>query len=380
MSDIFLSYAREDRARAEWIATELAHRGWSVWWDQKLRVGKSFSRVIEQELDLAKCVIVLWSRVSIDSPWVLNEAAEGAARQILIPVRIEDVRIPLQFRHLHAADFLRDPTDDQFRDFTSAIEDLVSRSGKPRESHDPRPTSVTGIAELRHSETVMGAGAEVDQPRSPLSESAVTQSRATTVRLTPRAIGVGIILILILISTWPFVKQRIISWILPSRPEPEIVSRASNLPIKLAAKAQLGAVMLPYTVTMLGGTSFDLAQYRGKVVFLDLWATWSGTFRSELNELKELERRFASPYFQIVCVNIETADPDEVRKFVEDNRIPYAVALDPTAKLADILHTTVVPTSALIDPAGKLVWVHHGVISIYDAELTDAIRRCLRDK
>src|ERR1043166_62465 len=167
MSDIFLSYAREDRARAEWIATELAHRGWSVWWDQKLRVGKSFSRVIEQELDLAKCVIVLWSRVSIDSPWVLNEAAEGAARQILIPVRIEDVRIPLQFRHLHAADFLRDPTDDQFRDFTSAIEDLVSRSGKPRESHDPRPTSVTGIAELRHSETVMGAGAEVDQPRSP---------------------------------------------------------------------------------------------------------------------------------------------------------------------------------------------------------------------
>src|SRR6516162_6396510 len=78
--------------------------GWSVWWDRKIPPGKTFDEVIEQALESANCVIVLWSNESVRSGWVKAEAAEGKSRGILIPVKIEDdIRIPLEFRYLHAS-------------------------------------------------------------------------------------------------------------------------------------------------------------------------------------------------------------------------------------------------------------------------------------
>ncbi|MCH9669954.1 MAG: toll/interleukin-1 receptor domain-containing protein [Gammaproteobacteria bacterium] len=102
MSDIFISYAREDRAVAQAMAAALDSRGWSVWWDREIRSGEAFDRVIEEALSRARCVIVLWSSASISSRWVRAEAAEGLRRKCLIPIFIEDVRPPLAFRRLHA--------------------------------------------------------------------------------------------------------------------------------------------------------------------------------------------------------------------------------------------------------------------------------------
>jgi len=106
MADVFISYAREDRDCAQLLARALEAKGWSVWWDDRINVGHSFSKAIALELDRARCVIVLWSRHSLDSEWVHNEAAEAANRNALVPVRIEDVRPPLEFRRLQTADFL----------------------------------------------------------------------------------------------------------------------------------------------------------------------------------------------------------------------------------------------------------------------------------
>ena len=77
MADIFLSYAREDRAGAERIAQALAGRGYNVWWDRDIPAGPSYTQVIEQALTSAKCVLVLWSAASVASSWVQDEAREG---------------------------------------------------------------------------------------------------------------------------------------------------------------------------------------------------------------------------------------------------------------------------------------------------------------
>jgi uncharacterized membrane protein len=133
MSDLFLSYAREDRECAESFAGALKNRGWTVWWDRRIQVGRSFSAEIERELDAAACVLVLWSRNSVASEWVQNEAAEAARRKVLVPVRIEDVRPPLEFRRLQAADLFdwrNGFTGLEFEACIASIEILAQRDVK----------------------------------------------------------------------------------------------------------------------------------------------------------------------------------------------------------------------------------------------------------
>ena len=104
MSDIFISYAREDRDKAKALAELFQQQDWSVWWDRNIPPGRSFDEVIEEALGAAKCVVVLWSKNSASSDWVKGEAAEALQRKILVPVRIESANVPLEFRRLQTVD------------------------------------------------------------------------------------------------------------------------------------------------------------------------------------------------------------------------------------------------------------------------------------
>jgi TIR domain len=149
MADVFISYAREDRVAAERIAGVISKHGWSIWWDRKIRFGRSFSRVIQHELDAARCVIVLWSQASIDSDWVLSEAAEGARRNVLMPICIQDVRPPLEFRRLHTASLFSEQqeiNDAVLHECISALHELLARPAPTNRrgdaaSRDPQPAA-----------------------------------------------------------------------------------------------------------------------------------------------------------------------------------------------------------------------------------------------
>ena len=104
MSDIFISYARADKDKAELLANAFSQNGWSVWWDRQIPPGQSFDETIDSALKSARCVVVLWSRHSVSSRWVKTEAAEGAERGILIPAILDDAPIPLEFKRIEAAD------------------------------------------------------------------------------------------------------------------------------------------------------------------------------------------------------------------------------------------------------------------------------------
>lgn len=102
MSDVFISYRREEYRLARELAQALEESGFSVWWDRQIRAGESWAAEIEKELSEARCVIVLWSAASVASEWVREEAAYGRDSNKLIPVVIEDVPLPLSFRSLQA--------------------------------------------------------------------------------------------------------------------------------------------------------------------------------------------------------------------------------------------------------------------------------------
>jgi len=107
--DTFVSYAAEDRGRVEPLVRALESAGFSVWWDRQIEAGKSFDRTIEEELAAASCVLVVWSKRSVDSDWVREEADEGLRRGILVPVQIDPCQIPLGFRRIQAAQLLNWP-------------------------------------------------------------------------------------------------------------------------------------------------------------------------------------------------------------------------------------------------------------------------------
>ena len=145
MGDIFISYAREDRERAKVLADALASRGWSVWWDRHMPVGKSFSDQIEQQLAAAKCVVVLWSANSVKARWVQNEAGVGADRGILVPVLLDQSAIPLGFRDLHTAnlsDWDGGEATQEFEDVAASIGALLTPGTTPppppAQKYEPR--------------------------------------------------------------------------------------------------------------------------------------------------------------------------------------------------------------------------------------------------
>ena len=88
MSDVFISYAGEDKPKAKLFAKALGQQGLSVWWDRDIPLGKSYGQVIAQALDSAKWVVVLWSKKAVVSDWVKDEAEEGKRRRILVPTLI----------------------------------------------------------------------------------------------------------------------------------------------------------------------------------------------------------------------------------------------------------------------------------------------------
>jgi tetratricopeptide (TPR) repeat protein len=147
MADVFISYVSEDRNRAEALAHALAGSGFSVWWDRDLHGGADFSAEIERQLETARAVIVLWSKRSLTSQWVRDEAAAARDAGKLVPVRLDDASVPLGFRQLQTIDFgdwrSGDASHPAFvrvlaslRHFVSAVGDVTAAESRtvPRRS------------------------------------------------------------------------------------------------------------------------------------------------------------------------------------------------------------------------------------------------------
>jgi tetratricopeptide (TPR) repeat protein len=104
MASVFLSYDREDGDRARPIAMALEKAGHSVFWDLHIRGGAQFSKVIEEALKAADAVVVLWSKQSVESAWVRDEAAAGRDRGCLIPILLDQITPPMGFRQYQTID------------------------------------------------------------------------------------------------------------------------------------------------------------------------------------------------------------------------------------------------------------------------------------
>ena len=130
MSDIFISYKREEQAQAKKLANALELEGWTVWWDPKLRAGDDFDKIIEAVLNESRCVIVLWSEKSLASDYVRAEASEAMEQKKLVPVAIEDVTLPFRFKRLHTPKLVNWDGSNESAEFRKLVEDISAKIGK----------------------------------------------------------------------------------------------------------------------------------------------------------------------------------------------------------------------------------------------------------
>jgi thiol-disulfide isomerase/thioredoxin len=105
------------------------------------------------------------------------------------------------------------------------------------------------------------------------------------------------------------------------------------------------------------GAERHLADWRGRTVLLNLWATWCVPCRKEMPALAALEEKLGGPRFEVVAVNIDTRDPDKPRAWLKEvgiDRLAYYA--DPSAKVFQDLkvvgRAAGMPTTLLVDPAG----------------------------
>lgn len=143
MSEVFISYAREDRGQAERLARVFEQQNWTVWWDKVIPPGMKYADVIGAELQSAKAVIVLWSSASIASDWVKDEAQEGANRHVLVPALIGKVSPPYGFRQVQTADLSDWDGSTSHPELQSLVRSVGVLIQKPV-TDSPLPASGTG--------------------------------------------------------------------------------------------------------------------------------------------------------------------------------------------------------------------------------------------
>jgi thiol-disulfide isomerase/thioredoxin len=147
-----------------------------------------------------------------------------------------------------------------------------------------------------------------------------------------------------------------------------------------SASANVGDMMPAYTAKTLDGGAYDLASERGKVVLVNVWATWCGPCRFEIPELEKMHTKYADKGFKVVGVSLDEGGIDPVKEFVRDHSMTYPVAMDPDGHLANIFHTGVIPTSVVVDRQGKIVWKKFGAVDAGDKSLQDAVTKALAAK
>ena len=146
VADIFVSYSRTDKARVAPLVAALEAQGWSVWWDPEITPGDEFDALIGAELETARAVVVVWTPSSVDSRWVKGEARDAADRGVLVPVRFENARLPIDVRSIHTTeldDWAGNRESASFKALCAALESKLKLSaGKTavQARKDKRPT------------------------------------------------------------------------------------------------------------------------------------------------------------------------------------------------------------------------------------------------
>lgn len=120
-----------------------------------------------------------------------------------------------------------------------------------------------------------------------------------------------------------------------------------------------------------------LADLRGKVVYVDFWASWCGPCRKSFPWMNELQRRHAGAGLQVVAVNVDEKREDAAA-FLAKVPAGFSIAYDPAGATPKAYGVKGMPSSALVGRDGELLWMHTGFSEADRDKLEERIRAALQ--
>ncbi|HEY7408611.1 MAG TPA: TlpA disulfide reductase family protein [Gemmatimonadaceae bacterium] len=141
---------------------------------------------------------------------------------------------------------------------------------------------------------------------------------------------------------------------------------------------EIGRPAPDYRAVSLQGDSVSLEQSRGRVVLLNVWATWCHPCREEIPVLQALHERHAARGLELVGVSVDARGEEEtIREFARDFRMTYPLWLDPDERVQSTFLAIGVPATFLIDRQGVLRWRHVGPVHANDSTLARELELAL---
>jgi len=145
MSDIFISYARSTANQAQTVAEALRALGYDVWRDDELPAHRAYAEVIEERLQAAKAVVVIWSAEAVKSEWVQSEADQARAARKLVQLNLDGAKLPMPFDRIQCADltgWTGDLDAHDWRKVVASVGHLVGGDRSPAPAAAPRKLSI----------------------------------------------------------------------------------------------------------------------------------------------------------------------------------------------------------------------------------------------
>lgn len=132
------------------------------------------------------------------------------------------------------------------------------------------------------------------------------------------------------------------------------------------------------TLPGLDGKTVSLKDYRGKVVFLNIWATWCPTCREEIPSMEKLYQAMKGEAFEILAVSVDTSGAKAVAPFMAARKLSFPALLDPEGRIARPYGVTGVPESFIINKEGIIEKIVIGPIDWTEPTVVDFFRTLIQ--
>jgi hypothetical protein len=145
VSDVFISYSRENQELVRRLAEKVKDLGYSVWWDDQLPPHLSYGDVIAAKVGGAKAAIVVWSANAVASEWVRAEADLARNQKKLIQTSLDGRDPPMPFNQLHYVSLADWDGDDDHPGWSKVRESLAALCGAPGDATVPAPPAPVAL-------------------------------------------------------------------------------------------------------------------------------------------------------------------------------------------------------------------------------------------